>query len=111
MSSFPPDFDPGTFARDWADAWNRRDLEAVRWQFADDAVFSSAIAQSLGFGEDGVMHSREELRRYWMAALSRNPDLHFEVTGVFAGVDTVAIAFRNQIGHPCSSGAGARRRR
>lgn len=63
--------------------------------FAEDAVFSSAIARSLGFGDDGVVHGIEELRRYWMAALSRNPDLCFEVTRVFAGVDTVAIAFRN----------------
>jgi hypothetical protein len=32
------------------------------------------------------------------AALRLIPDLHFEVVGVYVGVDTLAINYRNQMG-------------
>ena len=86
------------FGHDWAEAWNRRDVEAVLTHFADDALFTSPVAARIGFAADGVVRGKDSLRRYWTAALARNPDLHFEVTAVFQGVDTIAIAFRTQDG-------------
>ncbi|MGH3964751.1 MAG: hypothetical protein ACRDRY_16095 [Pseudonocardiaceae bacterium] len=35
---------------------------------------------------------------YWAEGLRRNPDLHFEVVGVYVGVNTLVINFRNQLG-------------
>jgi ketosteroid isomerase-like protein len=32
------------FARQWLDAWNSHDLEAILSHFRDDAVFSSPMA-------------------------------------------------------------------
>lgn len=90
--------DPRGFARAWAAAWNRRDLEAVLAHFSHDAVFTSPLAREIGFVEDGVVRGKQALRRYWTAALERNPDLHFELTGVYDGVDTVVIGFRTQDG-------------
>ena len=86
------------FGDEWAAAWNRREVEAVLAHFHDDAVFTSPVAQQIGFSEDGVVRGKDALRRYWTAALARNPDLHFDVTGVFEGIDTVVIAFKSQKG-------------
>ena len=86
------------FAGAWVAAWNRRDVEAVLDHFHDDAVFSSPVAQLIGFSESGVVRGKEELRRYWTVALAGNPDLHFDITGVFEGIDMIAIAFRTQAG-------------
>lgn len=88
----------GEFARGWVDAWNRRDVEAVLQHFHDDALFTSPVAKQIGFAGDGVVRGKDALRRYWTAALLQNPDLRFELTGVYRGVDTVVIAFRNQKG-------------
>jgi ketosteroid isomerase-like protein len=90
--------DPIEFSRIWEAAWNRRDVEAVLAHFAEDAVFTSPLAQQVGFASDGVVRGREALRRYWLAALDKNPDLRFRVTAVYRGVDTVVIAFRTQHG-------------
>lgn len=90
--------DPVEFSRAWEAAWNRRDLEAVLAHFAEDAVFTSPVARDVGFAPSGVVRGKPALRRYWLAALDKNPDLAFRVTAVYRGVDTIVIAFENQNG-------------
>jgi len=89
--------DPQAFAREWAEAWNRRDVEAVLAHFHEDALFTSPVAQQVGY-LTGMIRGKAELRRYWVTALGRNPDLHFEVTRVFVGLDVLVIEFVNQSG-------------
>ena len=36
------------------------------------------------------------MRHYWTAALAAIPDLRFTVEGVYQGIDSVVIAYRNQ---------------
>lgn len=86
------------FSRTWEEAWNRRDIEAVLTHFAEDAVFTSPVAQRVGFAQDGVVRGKDALRRYWLAALENNSNLKFRVTAVYRGIDTIVIAFRNQEG-------------
>jgi hypothetical protein len=86
------------FSRVWETAWNGRDVEAVLKHFHDDAVFTSPIAKRIGFADDGVVKGKDAIRRYWMSGLSQNPDLHFQVTGVYEGINTLVILFRNQQG-------------
>lgn len=90
--------DPVEFSRIWETAWNRRDVEAVLAHFAEDAVFTSPVAQQVGFAKDGTVRGKSALRDYWLAALEKNPDLKFRVTAVYRGVDTIVIAFQNQLG-------------
>jgi hypothetical protein len=66
--------------------------------FADDVVFTSPVAARFLDGSDGVVRGKVALRAYWAEGLRRIPDLHFEVVGVYVGVDTLAINFRNQLG-------------
>jgi hypothetical protein len=44
----------------------------------------------------GVVRGKSALRRYWSTALQRIPDLRFIVEGVYQGVDTIVITYRNQ---------------
>lgn len=84
------------FAKRWAAAWNSRDIESILMHYAPDIVFRSRKALDLvGTGE---VVGLQALRAYWTLALSRQPDLHFEVTEVFAGHDTVVITYRNHKG-------------
>jgi len=65
------------FARDWIDAWNRRDAEAVLAHYAEDAIFVSPKAERF------VGHARIEgkaaLRAYWQAALAQISSIRFEL--------------------------------
>jgi hypothetical protein len=86
------------FAAHWAEGWNNRDLDAVLSHFTDDCVFTSPVASQL-LGGDGVIRGKAALRDYWTIGLEKIPDLHFDVLGVFTGVDTVVIHYRNQRGN------------
>jgi ketosteroid isomerase-like protein len=86
------------FARAWEAAWNRRDVEAVLRHFHDDAVFTSPVAKQIGFAGDGIVRGKDALRRYWTAALAKNPDLRFQITTIYRGIDTIVIAYKNQSG-------------
>lgn len=71
---------PRQFAREWADAWNRRDIEAVLAHFADDVVFTSPTA--LAITGSAVVRGKDGLRTYWNTAMARIQTLHFTLNRV-----------------------------
>lgn len=90
--------DPARFAAQWISLWNARDAEAVLAQYADDVVFTSPRACKVLPETGGTVRGKDALRRYWKLALEGNPDLHFELAGVYSGIDTIVIQYRNQVG-------------
>ena len=90
--------EPTRFAAQWISLWNARDAEAVLAQYADDVVFTSPRALKVVPESGGTVRGKDALRRYWTLALEGNPDLHFELLGVYAGIDSIVIQYRNQVG-------------
>ena len=90
--------EPAGFAERWISSWNARDVEAVLTDYAGDVVFTSPTAIRFAPGSGGTVRGKDALRRYWVRALEGNPDLHFELLGVYAGIDTLVLHYRNQAG-------------
>ncbi len=90
--------DPDEFSHAWLTAFNAHDLEAVLDHFHDDAVFTSPVAARALPGSNGVVRGKEALHAYWTLALERVPNLRVELLGVYAGVDTLVLNYRNQAG-------------
>jgi steroid delta-isomerase len=63
------------FAEDWIAAWNRRDVDAVLANYADDAQFVSPVAHTI-VGHP-VLRDKAELAGYWRAGLARIKTLEF----------------------------------
>ena len=84
------------FTEQWLAAWNSHDVESVLKRFHEDVVFTSPLAAELFPETAGLVRGKAELRRYWTRALERTPDLRFVVEGVYQGIDTLVIAYRNQ---------------
>ena len=72
--------DAEKFAVDWAQAWNRRDVEAVLAHFRDDIIFASPTA--LAVTGSSVVHGKDALREYWTKALARTGSIEFRVIRV-----------------------------
>ena len=87
-----------TFAKQWVDAWNAHDVDAVLSHFADDAEFSSPVAAQLLPETHGVLRGKPAIRGYWELGMQRIPDLHFDVINVYVGVAVVVIHYRNHVG-------------
>ncbi len=66
--------------------------------FADDVIFRSPVAARVIAGTDGVIRGKDALRDYWVHALGLVPDLRFELVGVYTGIDSIVINYRNQRG-------------
>jgi ketosteroid isomerase-like protein len=90
--------EPTAFAAEWIDAWNARDVEAVLTHYSDDVVFTSPTALQFAPESGGTVHGKDSLRSYWTRALEGHPDLRFELIGVYAGIDTLVLHYRNQVG-------------
>jgi ketosteroid isomerase-like protein len=86
------------FAEQWVEAWNAHDVESVLQHFDDNVVFTSPVAAKLLPETAGVVRGKPALRGYWALALQRKPNLRFVVEGVYEGIDTIVIAYRNQDG-------------
>lgn len=69
-----------TFSAEWAEAWNRRDIEHVLDHFHDDVEFTSPTALAV-MGVPTV-HGKAALREYWATALGRLTSLRFTVDRV-----------------------------
>ena len=84
------------FVDRWVRGWNERDLEGVLSHFSDDVTFSSPVARTIRPDSAGVIRGKATLRDYWTEGLRRIPDLHFEILGIYLGVDALMINYRNQ---------------
>jgi ketosteroid isomerase-like protein len=90
--------DAVAFSQRWVDAWNAHDVESVLEHFAEEVVFTSPVAAKLLPETAGVIRGKSALRGYWTQALQQIADLHFVVEGIYQGIDTIVIAYRNQDG-------------
>jgi ketosteroid isomerase-like protein len=86
------------FATEWQDAWNSHDLDRILAHYDEDVTFSSPTIKRFNADPSGTVRGKAALREYWSKGLSLIPDLHFEVMDVRAGVDSLVIDYRNQIG-------------
>jgi hypothetical protein len=90
--------DASRFAAQWANDWNSHDLEALLSHFSEDVLWTSPVAAQIVEGSDGVVRGKAGLRAYYAEGLRRTPELHFEVVGVYQGVNVLVINYRNQRG-------------
>jgi hypothetical protein len=82
-------------AREWLDAWNAHDLEAVLSHYADDVEFTSPFAVELTGRADGTLRGIDELRAYFAGALEAFPDLCFTGLRVARGVSSMTLCYRS----------------
>ena len=87
-------------AEEWVAAWNAHDLDAIMALYAPAVVFQTpTIIDTLGVA-DGTVRGAERLREHFARGLQRLPDLRFDLDGVYAGVSSIAIAYRWADGTP-----------
>lgn len=81
------------FADDWIAAWNAHDLERILSHYEDDFEMSSPVIKRMTEASSGKLRGKQAVGRYWAAALSQNPDLHFELLHVLIGVASVTAVY------------------
>ena len=83
------------FAKEWIDTWNSHDPDRIVEHYSSDIVFSSPFIKRMGIDASGCLRGRDSLSAYFTAALSKFPNLRFELRSVFHGVDALTILFES----------------
>ena len=83
------------FAREWAEAWNSRDLERILGQYATDVELTSPFVSRILGGEADTVRGVAALRNYFRFGLTTYPDLRFVPRRVYAGVRSVVVEYES----------------
>ena len=86
------------FAREWIEAWNTHDLQAVLSHYTDDFEMSSPFIGAFAGEPSGTLKGKTQVGAYWQNAFERFPDLRFELLEVFTCVDSVTIYYKSVLG-------------
>lgn len=83
------------FAEEWIKSWNSHDLEDIMKHYADDLEITTPMIKLAGGIESGSLQGKDNVRKYWSKALSKFPDLKFELIDVTSGVNSVALYYQS----------------
>jgi hypothetical protein len=86
------------FGREWVDAWNRHDLDAILAHYEEGIVFCSPFVAKLAGEPSGVLTGLARLRAYFAEALKKYPDLRFTEMRALAGVTSITLTYRSVAG-------------
>ncbi len=88
-----PHVNAEAFAKEWVEAWNSRQLDAILSHYADKVQFTSPFIVKLMNEPSGTITGKDKLRPYFEKGLQAYPDLHFELIEVLEGVDSVILYY------------------
>lgn len=83
------------FAREWIDAWNSQDLDAIVSFYAPNVVLISPLVVRVLDDPSCTVSGIEALRRYFGRGLEMRPSLAFKLLDVLCGVSSVLIYFED----------------
>lgn len=87
-----------TFAAEWIAAWNSHDLSRILRHYSADFEMSSPVIVQLMGEPSGKLVGQTAVGDYWAKALARLPDLHFELTTFYIGVDSLTLCYNGPRG-------------
>ena len=87
-----------TFASEWVEAWNARDLERVLSHYSSDIEFSSPFIVKVVGEPSGRLHGKDAVQAYWTKALARLPALNFKLINVAFGMNSIVINYEREDG-------------
>nr|WP_294787195.1 nuclear transport factor 2 family protein [uncultured Flavobacterium sp.] len=83
------------FAEEWIKSWNSHDLNDIMRHYSDDLEITTPMIKLAGGIESGSLSGKENVATYWSKALSKFPDLKFELIDVTSGVNSVALYYNS----------------
>ncbi|CAG5017659.1 hypothetical protein DYBT9275_05820 [Dyadobacter sp. CECT 9275] len=83
------------FAENWIKSWNSHNMEDILSHYSDDIEITTPMIQmALGSG-NGTLKGKEAVADYWKKAMTKIPDLHFELYEVTEGIGSVALYYKS----------------
>lgn len=98
MSPMTTESEARGFARQWVEAWNAHDLDAIMSHYDPKVVLISPVAAKIVNDSTGIVEGAVALRSYFKLGLELYPQLHFELLDVMWGLCSIVLYYVNQKG-------------
>lgn len=85
-------------ANHWIAAWNAHDVDLIMPHYDDAIELTSPVAAQLLGTSDGKVIGKANLKAYFRRGLEAYPELHFHLTDVLSGINSVVLYYTNQKG-------------
>lgn len=89
------------FADEWISAWNSHDLELILNHYSDDIEVTTPMIKMAAGIESGTLKGKDAVADYWRKALSKIPDLHFELIAVTECIHSIALYYKSVMDKMC----------
>jgi ketosteroid isomerase-like protein len=86
------------FARDWIQAWNSHDLDAILSHYSPNVTLTSPVVAQLLNLPSGMIEGQDALRSYFSRGLAAFPQLQFELVDTLFGVSSIVLYYINHKG-------------
>lgn len=86
------------FASDWIESWNNHNLERVLQHYSEQFELASPFIIEIAGEPSGILRGKDAIRSYWSKALSRIPNLHFQLKSVLWSINSVVINYSRHDG-------------
>lgn len=83
------------FAKDWIDSWNSHNLDDILSHYSEDIEVTTPMIKLAGGIDIGTLKGKEAVGEYWKKALTKIPDLKFELIDVTESVESVALYYKS----------------
>ena len=90
-----PHVNEDEFAKDWINAWNGHQIDAIISHYAEDVEFTSPFIVRLLNNPSGTIYGLTNLKAYFLKGLEAYPDLRFELIEVLGGVNSVTLYYHS----------------
>ncbi|MES2239140.1 MAG: nuclear transport factor 2 family protein [Bacteroidota bacterium] len=87
--------DAQKFAKEWIESWNSHDLENILKHYSEDIEITTPMIRLAAGIESGTLKGKEAVGEYWNIALTKIPDLHFELIDVTESINSVALYYKS----------------
>ncbi|MCI1754328.1 MAG: nuclear transport factor 2 family protein [Flavobacteriales bacterium] len=81
------------FARQWIESWNSHDMDAILAHYAEDIEITTPMIKLAAGIDSGTLKGKTAVADYWRKALTKIPDLHFELLDVTESIGAIALYY------------------
>ena len=84
-----------SFTNQWIECWNKHDIDQIIAHYDDSIEFVSPFIIQLNQNPTGKITNKNDLKTYFSVALTKYPDLHFQLLDFLVSVDSLIIYYRS----------------
>jgi len=83
------------FASEWINAWNSHEVNRILSLYSQKIEYHSVFIEQMMMDKEGKIDNKSDLRIYFSLALSKYPNLYFQLFDVLTGIDSIIILYRS----------------